>query len=232
MSVTVLFLVIFEAESDMPEFEQIETFLIYECVILIIDLLFFLFRSGKHHSTQVLDAYETMGDRWNRMSRLDICNSLISLVLYLAQISWLIYGNYIYFNLPVNIPGLYEQEEAAGAHFVESESEINSEKWLYIALMTVLTIGYVHLMIFASLIVIFIVYSFGKMCLSEEDAHTHVGHLSPVKLWLFIDEGIFSLLDDIDDPEIREQEVQERREEVERRLALEKLDEKPYETVR
>ena len=114
----------------------------------------------------------------------------------------------------------------------ESESEINSEKWLYIALMTVLTIGYVHLMIFASLIVIFVIYSFGQLCLSEEDAINHIGHLSPVKLWLFIDEGIFSLLDDIDDPEIREQEVHERREEVERRLALEKLDEKPYETVR
>lgn len=70
------------------------------------------------------------------------------------------------------------------------------------------------------------------MCLSREDAINHVGHLSPVKLWLFIDEGIFSLLDDIEDPEVREQEVQERREEVERRLALEKLDEKPYETVR
>ena len=95
------------------------------------------------------------------MSRLDICNSLISLVLYLAQIAWLIYGNYIYFNLPVNIPGLYEQEDQKVTYVGESESEINSEKWLYIALMTVLTIGYVHLMIFASLIVIFIVYSFG-----------------------------------------------------------------------
>ena len=73
--------------------------------------------------------------------------------------------------------------------------------------MTVLTIGYVHLMIFASLIVIFIVYFVGKCFLSEEDALNHVGHLSPVKLWLFIDDGIFSLLDDIDDPEVREQEV-------------------------
>ena len=108
-----------------------------------------------------------MGDRWNRMSRLDICNSLISLMLYLAQIGWLIYGNYIYFNLPVNIPGLYEQAELETNFIGESESDINSEKWLYIALMTVLTIGYVHLMIFASLIIIFIVYSFGKMCLSK-----------------------------------------------------------------
>ena len=173
-----------------------------------------------------------MVDRYNRMSRLDICNSLISLLLYLTQIGWLIYGNYIYFNLPVNVPGLYEENYAKEEATAASENEINSEKWLYIALMTVLTIGYVHLMIFASLIVIFIVYTVGKCCLSEEDAINHVGHLSPVKLWLFIDEGIFSLLDDIDDPEIREQEVQERREEVERRLALEKLDEKPYETVR
>ena len=47
MSVTVLFLVIFEAESEVPEFQTIETFLIYQCVILVADLLFFLFRSGE-----------------------------------------------------------------------------------------------------------------------------------------------------------------------------------------
>ena len=111
MSVTVLFLVIFEAESSISEFEQIETFLIYECVLLIIDLLFFLFRSGKHHQAQMFDAYETVVERYNRMSRLDICNSMISLLLYLAQIGWLVYGNYIYFNLPVDIPGIYEEKD-------------------------------------------------------------------------------------------------------------------------
>ena len=47
MSVTVLFLVIFEAESALPEFETIEQFLIIQCVLLVLDLLFFLFRSHK-----------------------------------------------------------------------------------------------------------------------------------------------------------------------------------------
>ena len=65
--------------------------------------------------------------------------------------------------------------------------------------MTTLTIGYVHLMIFAALIVIFFVYTISNCCLSQEDAQNQVGHLSPVKLWLFIDEGIFSLLDDLDE---------------------------------
>ena len=48
MSVTVLFLVIFEAESDIAEFKIIEKFLIYQCILLVVDLLFFLFRSGRH----------------------------------------------------------------------------------------------------------------------------------------------------------------------------------------
>ena len=50
MSVTVLFLVVFEAESDLPDFKTIETFLIYQCIILVVELLFFLFRSGKPHA--------------------------------------------------------------------------------------------------------------------------------------------------------------------------------------
>ena len=77
--------------------------------------------------------------------------------------------------------------------------EINSEKWLYIALMTTLTIGYVHLMIFAALIAIFFVYSISNCCMNSVEAQEQYGHLSPVKLWLFIDEGIFSLLDDLDE---------------------------------
>ena len=72
--------------------------------------------------------------------------------------------------------------------------------------------------------------------MSAEDAQSQVGHLSPVKLWLFIDEGIFSLLDDLDEMDQYDNEVERRqvetREEVERRLALDKLDEKPFETVR
>lgn len=48
------------------------------------------------------------------MGRLDICNSLISLILYIAQIAWLVYGNYIYFNLPLDMPTIYEDNVAAG----------------------------------------------------------------------------------------------------------------------
>ena len=67
--------------------------------------------------------------------------------------------------------------------------------------MTVLTIGYVHLMIFVALLFIFTIFAIGTCLLSEEDAETQVGHLSPVRLWLFIDEGIFSLLDDLEENE-------------------------------
>ena len=184
------------------------------------------------------------------MNRTDVCNSIISLILYFTQIAWLVYGNYIYFNLPLDLPSTYESnisssesseptmktEENGYTGGNLSSEEINSEKWLYIALMTTLTIGYVHLMIFAALIVIFVVYTISNCCLSAEDAQSQVGHLSPVKLWLFIDEGIFSLLDDLDEMDQYDNEVERRqvetREEVERRLALDKLDEKPFETVR
>ena len=103
--------------------------------------------------------------------------------------------------------------------------------------MTTLTIGYVHLMIFAALIVIFLVYSITNCFVSPLEANEQYGHLSPVKLWLFIDEGIFSLLDDLDDLDTfddynRPDNQRESREAAERRLALDKLDEKPFETVR
>ena len=106
------------------------------------------------------------------------------------------------------MPALYDydeeisQAEKASTTYTGgqlSAEEINSEKWLYIALMTTLTIGYVHLMIFAALIVIFFVYSITNCLVSPVEANEQYGHLSPVKLWLFIDEGIFSLLDDLDD---------------------------------
>ena len=42
------------------------------------------------------------------MSRMDICNSIISIILYFTQIAWLVYGNYIYFNLPLDLPTTYE----------------------------------------------------------------------------------------------------------------------------
>jgi hypothetical protein len=101
--------------------------------------------------------------------------------------------------------------------------------------MTVLTIGYVHLMIFVALLFIFIIFTIGSCLLSVEDAERQVGHLSPVRLWLFIDEGFFSLLDDLEETEHTEQQNrvdQENRDDVVRRLALGKLEEKAFETVR
>lgn len=98
--------------------------------------------------------------------------------------------------------------------------------------MAVLTVGYVHLMIFCALIFIFIVYSIASCMLSEADAESQIGHLSPVKLWLFIDDGIFSLMDDLDDDDFDSYERGEDRSVTERRLALEKLEEKAFETVR
>ena len=82
MSVTVLFLVVFEAETTIPEFLTIEKFLIYQCILLVVDLLFFLFRSGKSSQASIYDQYESMHDRYTRMSRMDVCNSVISVVLY------------------------------------------------------------------------------------------------------------------------------------------------------
>ena len=157
MSVTVLFLVVFEAESTLPEFEKIETFLIYECVLLVIELLFFLFRTSRPAFTT--DPAESVSDRYNRMTRIDVCASLISLLLYVVQISWLIYGNFIYFNLPTDLPIIMEEAEVARQY---SPEEINSERWLYVALMTVLTVGYLHLMIFSALVFIFFIYAIGR----------------------------------------------------------------------
>ena len=44
--------------------------------------------------------------------------------------------------------------QAAESSEALSEQEINSEKWLYVALLTVLTIGYIQLMIFAAIILV------------------------------------------------------------------------------
>ena len=64
--------------------------------------------------------------------------------------------------------------------------------------MSVLTVGYVHLMIFVAVTVIIVVYLVTR-CVSRRGDSSSVGLLSPIKLWLFIDEGIFSLLDELDE---------------------------------
>ena len=116
MAVTVLFLVIFEAESTVESFEVIEQFLIFQCVLLVLDLLFFLFRSGKMTSSPN-DANETFSDRARRMSKMEIFSSVCSLLLYMAQIGWLVYGNYLYFNLPVDVPDIYY--EVSGSSLID-----------------------------------------------------------------------------------------------------------------
>ena len=122
------------------------------------------------------------------MSKLELMNSFLSFVLYLLQIGLLLYGNFIYFNLPLDVPALYHEDvgQAAatgeagasagsgseevtattgGSGSIVSSSEINSERWLYVTLMSVLTIGYVHLMIFVALLVIIIIYTIGNCIL-------------------------------------------------------------------
>lgn len=54
----------------------------------------------------------------------------------------------------------------------QTDAELNSEKWLYVALMTVLTIGYVHLMIFVALLVIFLLYGAFNCCMSADEARS------------------------------------------------------------
>ena len=102
MSVTVLFLVIFEAQSRVPEFQRIEKFLVYQCLLLVADLLFFLFRSVKPLSLGTGEENQSFIQRLRSLSCTEGLNAFISLVLYLTQVAWLIYGNYIYFNLPVD----------------------------------------------------------------------------------------------------------------------------------
>lgn len=99
MAVTVLFLVIFEAQTDVPEYKRIEKFLVYQCLFLVADLLFFLFRSSNRIEPDLNDGFEPISNRFRRMSCTEISNAFISLFLYLTQITWLIYGNYLYFNL-------------------------------------------------------------------------------------------------------------------------------------
>ena len=99
----------------------------------------------------------------------------------------MLYGNYIYFNLPLDVPSLYAEETTETGTTKESAvddtavvgatvlpvdaSEINSERWLYVTLMSVLTIGYVHLMIFVALLVIIMIYAIGNCMLGADNAN-------------------------------------------------------------
>ena len=150
------------------------------------------------------------------------------------MIGWLFYGNYLYFTLPANHHYLEEPvtDGSQGAGKVTT-TDFNSEKWLYISLMSVLTIGYIQLICFFAMMFGFVIYYIAKCILSEEDHLMRFSHLSPQRMWKMIDEGLFSLLDEIDDVySDSDFEERETRSIMERKLACDKLSEKAYEKVR
>ena len=140
MCVTTLVLIVFEAQTSDPHLQKIETFLIYMCLILVVDLLYFLFKSGtSSHSDSDNFANESQRTSWS-----DLVLNTISMLIYLTMISWLFYGNYLYFTLPANHhylddTAVTDQKSASKVTI----SDFNSEKWLYVSLMCVLTVGYI-----------------------------------------------------------------------------------------
>ena len=101
MSVTVLVLVVFESQTADPLFQKIESFLVYMCLILVVDLLFFLFKSGTNNHG---DQSDNFASNSHRGSIMEVVLNVISGIIYIAMIGWLFYGNYLYFCLP---PGNY-----------------------------------------------------------------------------------------------------------------------------
>ena len=183
MSVTIIVLVVFESQTTDPHFQSIESFLIGMCLILVIDLLFFLFKSGTNHG----DTSDNFSS--NRSSILEIVLNVISGLIYFTMIGWLIYGNYLYFNLP---PGNYIEDEPAPEPVADDlevavTREFDSNKWLYVSLMSVLTIGYIHLICFIAMVISVITYFSTKLMYNEETHTNRFGHLSPCKMWKFID---------------------------------------------
>ena len=64
-------------------------------------------------------------------------------------------------------------------------------------LMSILTIGYVQIMIFFSMIVSICCYYFYKWC--SDIPYEEYEHLEPYKCWKLVDDGIFALLDNIEE---------------------------------
>ena len=69
--------------------------------------------------------------------------------------------------------------------------------------MSVLTVGYIHLMIFAAIVLI-AVFSilqccFARIAQQDQSESSRSSSFSALKLWQFIDEGIFSLLDELEE---------------------------------
>ena len=93
MSVTVLVLVVFESQTTDPLFQKIETFLVYMCLLLVVDLLFFLFKSGHNPS----DSSDNFASNSTRSSIVEVVLNVISALIYFSMIGLLFYGNYLYF---------------------------------------------------------------------------------------------------------------------------------------
>ena len=166
MSVTVLVLVVFESQTKDPHFQKVESYLITMCFILIIDLLFFLFKSGNAQS----DSEDNFANNSHRSSVAAAATKITSGLIYFTMISWLLYGNYIYFNLPPNLLEKWAKAEVDPEATPATVSEIDPNKWLYVSLMCVLTIGYLHLLCFFGIIVCLACF-YGSKCLYNEEEH-------------------------------------------------------------
>ena len=143
MSITILFLVIFEAESSILVYQQVEQFLIYQCLLMVADILTFLFRSIR--SREPNDDYNSATDR-------DRINTFVSVILYFTQIVFFIYANYLLSTLPNDFHDEFISDKKAEVT-EKVEDEIDSEKWLHGALMSVVVVGYIHLFVFAAIII-------------------------------------------------------------------------------
>ena len=94
-----------------------------------------------------------------------------------------------------------------------------------------------QILIFFSILLCLATYGVASLLVSNEDLINNYGHISPVKLWAFIDEGIFGLLDDDENQHLsRANEIDseqiESRSNIERRLAADLLSEKAFYTVK
>ena len=94
-----------------------------------------------------------------------------------------------------------------------------------------------QILIFFSILLCLATYGVASLLVSNEDLINNYGHISPVKLWAFIDEGIFGLLDDDENQHLsRANEIDseqiESRSNIERRLAADLLSEKAFYIVK
>ena len=98
MSATILMLIIFESNTAELHsiYAKIESFLMVQVFILIIDLLFFLYKEARKERRS-FDSNETFMDRVRNSSCGDIFTNVVSGLLYTFQIAWILYGNKLYF---------------------------------------------------------------------------------------------------------------------------------------